>query len=78
MRHKPLHGAALVFLGERMGVSEQDIARIQEQIKTLFNEMGELKADVKELKEQLVNRLPPWATFAIASLTAAVGWFAGR
>lgn len=78
MRHKPLHGAALVFLGEGMGVSEQDIARIQEQIKTLFNEMGELKADVKELKDQLVNRLPPWATLAIASLTAAVGWFAGR
>lgn len=59
-------------------MSEQDIARIQEQIKTLFNDMGELKADVKELKEQLVNRLPPWATIAIAMLTAAVGWFAGH
>lgn len=61
-----------------MRVSQEDVARLQEQIKTLFNEMGELKADVKELKEQLLNRLPPWATLAIASLTAAVGWFAGR
>lgn len=59
-------------------MSQEDVARLQEQIKTLFNEVGELKTDVKELKEQLLNRLPPWATLAIASLTAAVGWFAGR
>ena len=43
-------------------MSEQEVARLQEQIKTLFSDVDELKSDVKEIKQQLANRLPLWAT----------------
>ena len=55
-------------------MSEQDIARLQEQIKTLFGDVGELKGDVKEIKTQLANRLPLWATMLISFLTGMIGW----
>lgn len=55
-------------------VSEQDIARLQEQIKTLFGDVNELKEDVKEIKQQLANRLPLWATMLISALTGVIGW----
>jgi len=55
-------------------VSEQDIARLQEQIKTLFGDVDELKTDVKEIKQQLANRLPLWATMLISVLTGVIGW----
>jgi len=55
-------------------VPEQDIVRIQEQIKTLFSDMDELKTDVKEIKQQLANRLPLWATMLISALTGVIGW----
>lgn len=52
----------------------EDIARLQEQIKTLFGDVTELKEDVKKIKEDLSKRLPTWATALISALTAAVGW----
>jgi len=55
-------------------VSEQDIARLQEQIKTLFSDVDELKTDIKEIKQQLTNRLPLWATMLISVLTGVIGW----
>ena len=55
-------------------MSEKDVARLQEQIKTLFNEVGELKSDVKDIKNQLANRLPLWATVIISLLTGVIGW----
>lgn len=55
-------------------MSEQDIARLQEQIKTLFGDVNELKEDVKEIKQQLTNRLPLWATMLISVLTGVIGW----
>jgi len=55
-------------------MSEQDVARLQEQIKTLFGDVGELKEDVKEIKTQLANRLPLWATMLISALTGVIGW----
>jgi TolA-binding protein len=55
-------------------VSEQDVARLQEQIKTLFGDVEELKSDVKEIKNQLANRLPLWATMLISALTGVIGW----
>ena len=55
-------------------MSEQDVARLQEQIKTLFGDVDELKSDVKEIKTQLANRLPLWATLLISLLTGAIGW----
>lgn len=66
--------AALTFGGEGIGVSEQDIARLQEQIKTLFGDVTELKEDVKEIKAQLANRLPLWATVIMSVLTGIIGW----
>ena len=56
------------------GMSEQDVARLQEQIKTLFGDVEELKSDVKEIKNQLANRLPLWATMLISALTGVIGW----
>ena len=55
-------------------MSEQDVARLQEQIKTLFGDVEELKSDVKEIKNQLANRLPLWATMLISALTGVIGW----
>ena len=55
-------------------MSEQDVARLQEQIKTLFGDVEELKSDVKEIKNQLTNRLPLWATMLISALTGVIGW----
>ena len=55
-------------------LSENDIARLQEQIKTLFNDVTELRTDIKEIKQQLANRLPLWATTLISTLTLAIGW----
>ncbi len=59
-------------------MAETDVARLQEQIKTLFGDVNELKCDIKEIKDQLANRLPLWATVLIATLTAACGWLLGR
>ncbi len=55
-------------------MSEQEVARLQEQIKTLFGDVNELKEDVKEIKQQLANRLPLWATMLISVLTGVIGW----
>ena len=55
-------------------MSEQEVARLQEQIKTLFSDVDELKTDVKEIKQQLANRLPLWATMLISALTGVIGW----
>ena len=59
-------------------MAETDVARLQEQIKTLFGDVNELKCDIKEIKDQLANRLPLWATVLIATLTAACGWLLRR
>ena len=55
-------------------MAEQEVARLQEQIKTLFGDVNELKEDVKEIKQQLANRLPLWATMLISVLTGIIGW----
>jgi len=55
-------------------MSEQEVARLQEQIKTLFGDVEELKNDVKEIKTHLSNRLPLWATALMSLLTGAIGW----
>jgi len=55
-------------------MTEQDIARLQEQIKTIFSDVDELKEDIKEIKQQLANRLPLWATMLISALTGVIGW----
>ncbi len=55
-------------------MAEQEVARLQEQIKTLFGDVNELKEDVKEIKQQLANRLPLWATMLISVLTGTIGW----
>ena len=55
-------------------MSEQEVARLQEQIKTLFSDVDELKTDIKEIKQQLANRLPLWATILMSLLTGTIGW----
>ncbi len=53
---------------------ENEVVRLQEQIKTIFNDVDELKTDVKEIKQQLANRLPLWATALMSLLTGVIGW----
>ncbi len=57
-------------------MTEQAVVRLQEQVKTLFGDMDELKTDIKTIKDDLTKRPPVWATALIALLTAAVGWLA--
>lgn len=66
-------GSFLILPGGDL-MSEQDVARLQEKIKTLFGDVDELKTDVKEIKSQLANRLPLWATVLISFLTGTIGW----
>lgn len=82
----------LINFREGMRLSEQEIARIEEkiarieeQIVTLFKNdermekaIDKLCGDITEIKEQLANRLPTWATILITLLGGAVGWFAGH
>ena len=55
-------------------MNDFEIARLQEQIKTLYHDVEEVKTDIKEIKTQLANRLPLWATMLISTLTGIVGW----
>lgn len=57
---------------------ESDVARIQEQIKTLFGDVNELKCDIKEIRDNLANRLPLWTTMLISLLVGVCGWLIGR
>lgn len=59
-------------------MSAEEITALKEQVKTLFNNVGELKEDVKELKEKFANRLPTWATITFSILTALLGVCMGR
>lgn len=65
----------VVYLSEQEVI---DIAVVKEQVETLFAVVGELKSDVKEIKEQLANRLPLWATTLIGMLTGIIGYLAGH
>lgn len=58
-------------------MSQDEVFTLKEQVKHLFNMVGELKTDVKEIKDELANRLPTWATTIIAILTALVGGLIG-
>lgn len=57
---------------------ETDVARIQEQIKTLFGDVAEVKCDIKEIRDNLANRLPLWTTMLISMLVGICGWLIGR
>ena len=59
-------------------LSDEMIVRLQEQIKTLFGDVSELKVDIKEIKDQLANRLPLWATVLISFLTCVIGWICAK
>lgn len=73
-------------------MADEEVTRIQEQIKTLFNNDTRLERDIAECNaryesgirelsqklDQYANRLPTWATAAIAILTAVCGWSLGR
>ena len=67
-----------------MVLSDQEVTRLEEQVKTLFvgqarieKSLEDFKIDIykeiKELKEQFANRLPLWATLLISILTAGLG-----
>lgn len=57
---------------------DTDVARIQEQIKTLFGDVAEVKCDIKEIRDNLANRLPLWTTMLISLLVGTCGWLIGR
>lgn len=72
------HQGVLFFMKGAWEMPETDVARIQEQIKTLFGDVAELKCDIKEIRDNLVNRLPLWATMLISLLVGICGWLIGR
>lgn len=68
-------------------MTTEDTTRLQEQVKTLFKNFADHETDNKEafkevfakldeINKNYASRLPVWATFLIAALTAAVGWLA--
>lgn len=57
-------------------MSQEEVTRLEEQVKTLFKEVGELKEDTRCIKDQLANRLPVWATLAISGLMGTCGFLA--
>lgn len=59
-------------------LTDEMIVRLQEQIKTLFGDVSELKSDIKEIKEQLANRLPLWATVLMSILCGIIGWLVAK
>ncbi len=59
-------------------MNDIELTQLKEQVKTLFTVVGEMKSDIKEIKDQLANRLPLWATMLIGFLMAALGWLAGH
>lgn len=61
-------------------MSDQEIARIEEQIVTLFKDdermeraIEKLGYDVQEIKDEFANRLPTWVTIVLSILTASLG-----
>ena len=61
-------------------MSDQEIARIEEQIVTLFKNdermeraVEKLGYDVQEIKDEFANRLPTWVTIVLSILTASLG-----
>ncbi|MEA4924941.1 MAG: hypothetical protein VB084_06455 [Syntrophomonadaceae bacterium] len=58
-------------------LSDENVTRLQEKVKSLFRNVNELKMAVKELKEEFANQLPNWGTALIAVLTALLGGCAG-
>jgi peptidoglycan hydrolase CwlO-like protein len=64
-------------------MADEDVVRLQEQMKTLFGDFKEIKGEIAQLKEEIQalrekfsQRPPVWATALISVLTAAVAWFA--
>jgi len=62
-----------------------EIVRLQEQVKTLFTNQKDLKdmfegviTKLDEMQKSFQNRLPPWAVAIISVLMGACGWLAGR
>ena len=66
------------YFGEGIALSNEEIARIEEQVKTLFNDVSELKEGVRCIKDQLASRLPLWATMFIGALTGLCGFLGAR
>ena len=67
-------------------MSDQEVARLEEQVKTLFlnmsdlkvnfqNDVCEIKEDVKDIRNNFANRLPNWASILISILTTLLGYF---
>lgn len=57
---------------------DEEVIRLQEQVKTIFSMIEDLCKKVEALQRDYANRLPLWATMLIGLLTAAVGWLIGR
>lgn len=64
-----------------LGEDEKTIARLEEQVRTLFSNDSRLEVAIKDLtgeianlRKELATRLPFWATGSISLLTAMVGW----
>lgn len=58
-----------------MGEDEK-YAALQQRVENNEKMIDEVRNDIKEIKGDLMYRLPLWATVLISVLCAAVAWFA--
>lgn len=64
------------YLREECRMSEQDVVRLEEQVKTLFSTCARLEDCIVAINNKLSSWIPPWTAGLIAILTAMVGYFA--
>lgn len=55
---------------------EQELATLKERVSNSEKLIDEVRDDIKKIKEDLMYRLPLWATALISVLSGAVAWFA--
>ena len=70
-------GIFILLIGVIRLYEQQEVTALKEQVKTLFTQVGEIKQDLKDLKNDLAKRLPLWATALISLLMMICGWAFG-
>lgn len=54
---------------------DEDVIRLEEQVKTLFTNQEKLEKAISEINKKLTSWLPLWATALIGLLFALLGYY---
>jgi len=52
----------------------KDISNLSERVACVETSLNDLSSDVKDLKGEIMGRVPIWVTVALALLTSVIGW----